>query len=201
MAIAQPLGTDLLNSPDHAKQHRVIASDPSASDQTITVDASNNVKLGSLAGILKGTAGTVSAVSPVTVSDGGTGISTATAYAVICAGTTATGAFQNVSGLGTSGYVLISAGAGALPAWGLNAPLIRGTFTNATLTAGVLTLTHNRSLAAPYMVNVVIFDNTYKQVLPDSVEGATNTFSVDLGSYVTAGGGSIPGTWGYGYIV
>jgi len=51
------------------------------------------------------------------VGGGGTGNSTFTAYSVICAGTTATGAFQNVSGLGTSGQVLTSNGAGALPTW------------------------------------------------------------------------------------
>jgi hypothetical protein len=51
------------------------------------------------------------------VSNGGTGITTATAYAVICAGTTSTGAFQNVSGVGTAGQVLTSNGAGALPTW------------------------------------------------------------------------------------
>ncbi|MFA6080756.1 MAG: hypothetical protein WC753_04770 [Candidatus Gracilibacteria bacterium] len=40
-----------------------------------------------------------------------------TAYAVICAGTTATGALQNVSGLGSAGQVLTSNGAAALPSW------------------------------------------------------------------------------------
>ena len=51
------------------------------------------------------------------VAGGGTGAVTFTAYSVVCAGTTATGAFQNVSGLGSSGQVLTSNGAGALPSW------------------------------------------------------------------------------------
>jgi hypothetical protein len=51
------------------------------------------------------------------VANGGTGNTTFTAYSVLCAGTTATGAFQNVSGLGSSGNVLTSNGAGALPTW------------------------------------------------------------------------------------
>ena len=55
------------------------------------------------------------------VAGGGTGNTTFTAYSVILAGTTATGAMQNVSGLGTSGQVLTSAGAGAVPVWA-NAP-------------------------------------------------------------------------------
>lgn len=52
-----------------------------------------------------------------TVPGGGTGNTTFTAYSVICAGTTATGAFQNVSGVGTSGQALTSNGAGLLPTW------------------------------------------------------------------------------------
>lgn len=53
----------------------------------------------------------------VDVDNGGTGLSTTTAYGLIAAGTTATGAFQQVSGTGTSGQVLTSNGAGALPSW------------------------------------------------------------------------------------
>lgn len=59
----------------------------------------------------------VAGFTPVTVPLGGTGNTTFTAYSLICAGTTATGTFQNVVGLGASGQVLTSAGAGALPAW------------------------------------------------------------------------------------
>lgn len=193
MAIAQPIGTDYLNSPDHAKQHRVIASDPAATDQTITVDASNNVKLGSLAGILKGTAGVVSAVSPVTVSDGGIGVSTLTAYAVICGGTTGTGAVQSIASVGTSGQFLQSQGAGALPTF--QTLINRATFTNSDLSSGVLTITHNKNLSAPYSLLVAIFDNNYQQIIPDNVTGAGNTVAIDLTSY-----GTISGTWGYIYI-
>lgn len=46
---------------------------------------------------------------------GGSGLSAATAYGVICGGTTATGNFQSVASVGTSGQVLTSNGAGALP--------------------------------------------------------------------------------------
>lgn len=51
------------------------------------------------------------------VAGGGTGNTTFTAYSVITAGTTSTGAFQNVSGVGTTGQVLTSNGAGNLPTW------------------------------------------------------------------------------------
>lgn len=78
---------------------------------------------------------------PVTVPSGGTGNTTFTAYSLICAGTTATGAFQNVSGLGTANQVLVSNGAGALPSWqsvpGITpAALTRVDDTNVTLTLG-----------------------------------------------------------------
>jgi hypothetical protein len=49
------------------------------------------------------------------VSNGGTGLSTTTAYSVVFSGTTATGNFQASAGPGTSGQVLTSNGAGALP--------------------------------------------------------------------------------------
>lgn len=51
------------------------------------------------------------------VAGGGTGITSATAYAVLCGGTTATGAFQPVASVGTAGHVLTSNGAGALPSF------------------------------------------------------------------------------------
>jgi len=80
------------------------------------------------------------------VAGGGTGNTTFTAYSVICAGTTATGAFQNVSGLGTANQVLVSNGAGALPSWQsvpgvVPAALSKTDDTNVTLTLGGSPLT------------------------------------------------------------
>jgi hypothetical protein len=49
------------------------------------------------------------------VANGGTGVASATAYALLAGGTTSTGAFQSLAGLGTAGQVLTSNGAGALP--------------------------------------------------------------------------------------
>lgn len=53
----------------------------------------------------------------VTVTDGGTGVSSSTAYGVVHAGTTDTGAFQNSGTPGSSGTIYRSQGAAALPAW------------------------------------------------------------------------------------
>lgn len=54
---------------------------------------------------------------PFPVLEGGSGDSSHTAYAVLAGGTTSTGAVQSVSGVGTTGQVLTSNGAAALPTW------------------------------------------------------------------------------------
>jgi hypothetical protein len=59
----------------------------------------------------------VTSTTIVDVPHGGTGKTSFTAFSVITAGITSTGAFQNVVGLGTSGQVLTSQGAGLLPVW------------------------------------------------------------------------------------
>ncbi len=53
---------------------------------------------------------------PWTVPNGGTGLITATAYAILTGGTTATGSFQSLT-TGTSGQLLQSNGSSALPTW------------------------------------------------------------------------------------
>jgi hypothetical protein len=53
--------------------------------------------------------------NPLPVPAGGTGDSTLTAYAVLCGGTTSTGHVQSLAGVGTTGQVLTSNGASALP--------------------------------------------------------------------------------------
>lgn len=62
----------------------------------------------------------IAGISPVTVPNGGTGRTSFTPYGVIVANTTATGALQQVSGLGTLGQSLVSQGAGAFPIWSNN---------------------------------------------------------------------------------
>jgi len=49
------------------------------------------------------------------VAAGGTGVSSNTAYAVLCGGTTSTNPIQSIASVGTAGQVLTSNGAGALP--------------------------------------------------------------------------------------
>lgn len=51
------------------------------------------------------------------VSEGGTGDTSFTPFAVVCGGTTPTNPLQSVVGVGTTGYVLTSNGTGLLPTW------------------------------------------------------------------------------------
>ena len=53
------------------------------------------------------------------VSQGGSGRQSATAYTPIIGGTTSTGAHQSVASTGTAGWPLLSGGASALPAYGV----------------------------------------------------------------------------------
>jgi hypothetical protein len=57
----------------------------------------------------------VNTSATIDVAHGGSGRTSATAYAVVCGGTTGAGAHQSVASLGASGDVLTSNGAGALP--------------------------------------------------------------------------------------
>jgi hypothetical protein len=59
--------------------------------------------------------GTLTNCTGLPVAGGGTGDSSLTAYAVLCGGTTTTGAVQSIASVGTSGQILTSNGAGALP--------------------------------------------------------------------------------------
>lgn len=74
--------------------------------------------------------------STLTVSNGGTGLSSATAYAVLCGGTSSTGNFQSVASVGTSGQVLTSNGAGALPTFQTTSGLTQAKSLGLTLVFG-----------------------------------------------------------------
>ena len=69
----------------------------------------NNLAAGTGLPLTTGVTGTLP------VANGGTNATSQTAYAVICGGVTSTGAYQSVASIGTTGQVLTSNGAGALP--------------------------------------------------------------------------------------
>ena len=58
--------------------------------------------------------------NPTEIECGGTGKQSFTTYAIITGGTTSTGALQSIASVGTSGQVLTSNGAGALPTFQAN---------------------------------------------------------------------------------
>lgn len=92
----------------------------------------------------------------VTVAQGGTGRATATAYAVIIGGTTATGAHQSIASVGTAGQVLTSAGAGAPPAFQSGG----GQVWLATLTANNdPTLSDITNITSTYSNYLIVFEN------------------------------------------
>lgn len=62
----------------------------------------------------------------VPVANGGTGLTTTTAYSVVFSGTTATGNFQASAGPGTATHILTSNGAGALPTFQANTGITTG---------------------------------------------------------------------------
>jgi hypothetical protein len=102
----------------------------------------SGVTASSLTSVGTVTSGTWSATD-VAVDAGGSGRSSATAYAVICGGTTGTGAHQSIAGLGTSGQLLTSGGAGALPSFTSPAPESLTT----ALTAGSVVFSDGSNLA------------------------------------------------------
>lgn len=88
----------------------------------------------------------VTITNDLAVSEGGTGRSSHTAYAVICGGTTTTAAQQSIASVGTSGQVLTSNGAGALPTFqnasggGLTWNAVSGTTQTAAVNNGYICL-------------------------------------------------------------
>jgi hypothetical protein len=122
---------------------------------TIATQNSNNVTItgGSITGTNLGTiatqnannvtitGGSITGITDIAVADGGTGASSFTAYSVVLGGTTTTGALQNVSGVGSSGQVLTSSGAGASPIWADSGMTLLGTITTTSGTSKTLSVT------------------------------------------------------------
>lgn len=90
---------------------------PTPAALTKTDDTNVTLTLGGTpaTALLQATSLTLGWTGQLSVPRGGTGLASATAYAVLCGGTTSTSAFQSVASVGTSGQVLTSNGAAALP--------------------------------------------------------------------------------------
>lgn len=126
---------------------------------SIATQASNNVTI---------TGGSITGITDLAVADGGSGASSFTAYAVICGGTTSTNPLQSIAGVGTSGQVLTSNGAGALP-----------TFQTASGGAGSWVLLANDTASADATIDFEqCFSDTYEiyvLMYENEVPATTNT--------------------------
>lgn len=91
---------------------KLLASNAGASGDVVGPASATD---GNLAAFDGTTGKLIKQASAVTVAQGGTGLSSTTAYSVVFSGTTSTGAFQASAGPGTATYVLTSNGPGALP--------------------------------------------------------------------------------------
>lgn len=93
--------------------------------------------------------GTLTNCTGLPVAGGGTGVASLTAYAVICGGTTTTGPVQSIAGVGTSGQVLTSNGAGALPTFqaASGGKVVQQVFTEVTAVAtGTTTIPYDDTI-------------------------------------------------------
>lgn len=104
----------------------IVNSTTVAQDQTLTIpdsglSAANFILSSSPAGQTLANGLTVNGGltlgTQLSVANGGSGLTSAIAYSVLCGGTTSTGAFQSIASVGSSGQVLTSNGAGALPSF------------------------------------------------------------------------------------
>lgn len=130
--VGTPLTSTLTYELTGLTNHNVLVGAGTATITKVAPSATSGVPL-----ISQGAAADP-AFGTAVVAGGGTGKTSFTAYSVICAGTTATAAFQNVSGLGTTGQVLTSNGAAALPTWQDG--------------SSVLSITSVNNAASPYTV-------------------------------------------------
>lgn len=148
----------------------------------------------------------------LTVGGGGTGVTSNTAYAVLCGGTTSTGAIQSIAGVGTSGQVLTSNGAGALPTFQTNAALTNPMTTlgdiiyenavpaparlagNTTTTKQYLSQTGNGSISAtPAWAQVAFADISGTVTATQGGTGGSSAAATGI-AHVAAG------TWSYSAV-
>ena len=154
---------------------------------TLTVTANTNVTLPTSGTLVNTAVTTLSSLSTVgtiisgtwnaatiAVGFGGTGLSATTPYAIITGGTTGTAPLQQVASLGTTGQVLTSQGAGALPTW----TTITGTGT--VTNSGTLTL--NKAIIGNGGVDV----RATKLTITDPATTATLTIA-DNSTFETSG--------------
>lgn len=131
------------------------------------------------------TSGAVSVAGTLAVANGGTGRATNTAYAVICGGTTAGGVEQSIASVGSTGQVLTSNGASALPTF--QTPAAGGT----TIPAGTVML-FGQTAAPTGFTKLTDQDNAALRVVSGTAStGGTQGFTTAFASQTPTGSVSI----------
>jgi hypothetical protein len=111
-------------------------------------------------GALYSTSASALVAGTLPVAAGGTAATSQTAYAVLCGGTTSTNAYQSIASVGSSGQVLTSNGAGALPTFQAAAgATITGSTANSTFyIVGTTSTSGSLSTASISNTNVVSYN-------------------------------------------
>ena len=153
---------------------------------TFTVDAKGRVTAASTTAYL-------TANQAITLSGDITGTGTTAITATLAASGVTAGTYTKVT-VDAKGRVTVGASLASsdvTTALGYTpAKIVRATFTNATLTAGVLTITHSLGVAG---VLLQIYDNSNQLINPDNITlTSTTVATVDLTSY-----GTLTGTYTY----
>lgn len=121
--------------------------------------------------------------NPISVNTGGTGVASVTAYAPMCGGTTSTAPLQQATtGLSTTGLLLVSGAAGALPFWRSDVGMTKIATVTASASA-TLTFTSSdiTSSYTRYFIKIT-------QLVSSAGTGLRVAFSTNNGSsYITSG--------------
>jgi hypothetical protein len=114
------------------------------------------------------------------VANGGTGVASTTAYAVLCGGTTTTGPFQAIASVGTTGQILTSNGAGALPTF--------QTLATSAFPSGTVMLFAQTAAPTGWTKNTTTGDNSALRVVTGSVStGGSVGFTTAFASQTPTG--------------
>lgn len=134
--------------------------------------------------------------TPIGVSGGGTGTATTTAYAVLCGGTDSTAALQSIASVGTSGQVLTSNGAGALPSFQAAGGFSYGASISGTTADGVtITLSNSSNDAAGALKLIAGNTQSNQPVLANLQLGTSGNV---MGMLIQGTGGTTGGAAGTG---
>ena len=147
---------------------------------TQLTDGTSYLVAGSGVSITTGSSGAVTISST-----GGGGAPTDASYLVL--GTNATLTSERLLTAG-AGITITDGGAGGALTISADSGSYTTSFTNASLSSGILTVTHN--LSSQYVVTAV-YDDSNLQIVPDEVTAtSTNVATINLKSY-----GTLTGTW------